>query len=308
VRAAAVDVGTNSIKVCVGEKTSSGEIHILKESYANIRLGEGISSGNELQPESVNRAIGAIAEQVNLAREYDVDAIRMVGTSAVREASNSSLLIDRVLQETGIRLEPISEHDEARLSYYGVALDPVLGDYQGKQLVVDVGGGSTEFIYGQEKRMGFTVSVRVGIVRLTERFLKGDRQTLCQLVDAGAMADKLLQGVSRKARVDRIVGVGGSVINLARIREGIPIEETHRVHGMCLTYKDLRQTIDILITRTVEERRKIVGLESERADTIIAGAVILDRILALFEQEKLTVSVKGLRYGLLYEMLSANSY
>lgn len=304
-KAAAIDVGTNSVKICIAEKDPSGSINVIKESYVNARLGEGFAAKRELQPEAIERTTRAILDQVKLARELDTDAIRVVGTSAVRDATNSQALVARVFHETGLRLETMSEHDEARLSYSAVALDPDLGQYEGAQLVIDIGGGSTEFIYGDQTKMGFAVSVRAGAVRLTERFLIGEKPSAYQLLDAGTMADTLIQEVAREAHIDRLVGVGGSVLNIARIRAGISVEDTARVHGFRMSHDDLRQVTVALMSRTLDERKALVGLEPERADIILGGAVILDRILEMFAMEEMIVSTKGLRYGLLYEMLSA---
>ncbi|HEY3298337.1 MAG TPA: hypothetical protein VGK34_06740 [Armatimonadota bacterium] len=303
--AAAIDVGTNSIKSCIGERDAGGSIRVLKEMSAIARLGEGFDAAHKLQTAAIDRAVKAIGKQVQVARDLGADRIRLVGTSAVRDATNRDVLIDQVEREFGVKLETASEYDEARLSYSAVALDPVLGGYSGHQLVVDIGGGSTEFIYGEDSHMGFTMSVRAGAVRLTEKFLNGEKQTADQIVDAGIGAENLIRDVARKAKVDRLVGVGGSIINMARIQQGVTPEKTDRVHGLRMSHRDIGNVMNLLVLHTVEERRRIVGLEPERADTILGGAVILDRILALCEIEEIIVSIRGLRHGLLNEMLSS---
>ena len=303
-RAAAIDVGTNSVKSCVGEKDGDGNVRILDEASDNPRLGEGFAETHELQSEAIDRAVKAIGRQVQLARHFNADLIRVVGTSAARDAVNRDVLIERIRHETGIDFETASEYDEARLSYLAVALDPKLGVFGGNQLVVDVGGGSTEFIYGSGAEMDFTISVRAGAVRLTEKFLKGDRQTICQLVDAGTMAEHLIRGVARKAGIERLVGVGGSIINIARVCRGVSPDKTDQVHGIEMSYTEIRGVMNTLLTRSIAERRDLVGLEPERADIILGGAVIIDRILALFEMEHMVVCTRGLRHGLLNEMLS----
>jgi len=303
-KVAAIDVGTNSVKMCVGEKTAEGKIQIVGETSVNARLGEGFDASRRLQPEAMARALAAIRSQVQTARKLGGQRLRMVGTSALRDSANRGEFVNQIYHELGFRLEIISEYDEARLSYNGVDLDSELGGYSGRQLVVDIGGGSTEFIYGENGKMGLAVSVKAGAVRLTEQYFKEEKQTPEELAEAGKMVDKLFRGVTKLARPERLVGVGGSIVNLARVCYKVTPKRTDVVHGKRLSVVEVRGMIEDLLSKSPEERKSLVGLEPERADIILAGGVILDRILGSFEMEEVVVSTKSLRHGLVYEMLS----
>jgi exopolyphosphatase/guanosine-5'-triphosphate,3'-diphosphate pyrophosphatase len=303
-KAAAIDVGTSSIKLCVGEFVPGKGVEILFDSTINARLGEGFAAKHELQPAAIDRAVAALGRLLDAARQLNVDAIRVVGTSAVRDAVNRDILIDRAHSELQADLEVLEGRDEGRLSYTAIALDSVLGEYGGRQAIVDVGGGSTEFIYGNGAQVDSITSVRAGATRLTDRYLQADRPTICEIVDAAVMADHLLQPAVADLNGGRLVGVGGSAVNLCRVHCRVPVDRTDQIHAAKMTYSDIRKVIDLLLARTPDERKELVGLEPERTKTILAGAVILDRILAACGTEEMVVSTRGLRHGLLYEMLA----
>lgn len=299
---AAIDVGTNSVQLVVGKRGADG-IEILLDATVNARLGEGVDAAKRLNPTAMERAVDAIRNHVGKARELGAEQIRLFGTSAVREAENRDELISRVRDETDVTIEPLGVLDECRYSYFSVALDDLLKTSEDQQVVVDVGGGSTEIVYGVGASMGPAMSARIGAVRLTERFLK-DPSSVCRLVDAAALTEKLIRTTATQLEVDRLVAIGGSAVNLARIWREVPVEETDLVHGLTMSYRDLRKVIDELYTLSSEERKKLVGLEPERADFILAGALIIDRVMACFDMQEFVVSARGLRHGALYEMLA----
>ena len=301
-RAAAVDVGTNSVQVVVGQIGVGGRLEVMLDQTRNSRLGEGLDRTGRLGEDGIHRAMSAIRESVEAARGLDVNRIRLVGTSAVRTAENGPEFVNRALAELGIKIEAISEEDECRYSYLSVALDETLGRLGDDFVMVDVGGGSTEMVSGANRRVSDCVSVRLGCVRLTERFLRCDCGT-CQMVDAAAYAERMLESSAVHPHGEHIVAVGGSAVNLARVWFEVPIEHTDEIHGSVLSFRNVRRLMDELFTRGVAERRKLVGLEPERADTILAGAVIYDRVMAHFSHEEMIVCARGLRHGVLYEML-----
>ena len=302
-KAAAIDVGTNSVLLALGEKTADGSIRLICEAGSNPRLGEGFGETGNLRPDGMERTIDAIGKLLGLCREHGAEQVRVVGTSAIREAANGDRFIELVRERLGVELQPISGHDEARLSFSAIALDPVIGGFTKNQLVVDVGGGSTEIIFGHGFEVGFVSSVKAGAVRFTDRFLKGPSPSPCQLVDAAVMAERLLGSIAKLVGVGRFVAVGGSAVNIARVWQEIPLERTDEVHGLRMTYRNLRETIDLLVSLTPERRRQLVGLEPERADIILAGAIIMERALAISAVEEMTISTRGLRHGVLYELL-----
>ncbi len=305
--AAGIDVGTNSVKIAVGKIEPDGAITILHDSSVNVRLGAGSDATKRLQPEGQERAIEALRVQLATAREMDVEAVRLVGTSAIRDAENRDEFVARVKSELGVELEPISEQDEARLAYQSVTLDPKLRHYDGDQLVVDIGGGSTEMIFGRGGKTTLRESLKIGAVRLTERFLKPEKGPISQLDEAAAFAEEMIAELCIGMSVGRVVGVGGSVVNLARMMMEVSVDHTEEVHTVPMSYRDIRQLMHMLCALSPEERKKLIGLEPERADIILGGTVILERLLALLGAESIVVSTRGLRHAVLYELLGSHA-
>ena len=303
-RVAAIDVGTNSVLLCIGEKAHDGCTRILLETGRNSRLGKGSSQDNELQPEAMDRTFNAIGECLDEARVIGAEKVRLVGTSALREATNRGVFIDRIRSELGVDLEPIPEQEEGRLSYLAVSRDPDIGGYTGRQVIVDVGGGSTETIFGEDDNLLSISSVKAGAVRCTDKFFKENDLSIHRLIDVVSAVDQLLNGIEKLSDVTRFVGVGGSAVNLARVFYETAIEDTVKVHGHRISCRDLRKLMDLFMSLPADQRRQLKGLEPERADIILTGAIILYRALAWLGIEEMTVSTRGLRHGLLYEMLA----
>lgn len=303
-RTAGLDVGTNSIKIAVGEFSGDGRMEIVYDASEVVKLGQGIGASGTLNSEAVERALAAISREVEAARSLDVDAIRAVGTSAVRESDNGSQFIDLVREKTGVEIEIISGHDEAELSYQAIVLDNKLGSFSGSQVVVDIGGGSTELIFGDRGGLSNSGSVRIGALKLTEKFLRSDDGRMFELEAASEFAENMLRSSCENVKVDRAVGIGGTVVNLARVWKELPAERTPEVHGAVIGYQDIRGMTSEMCALSSEERKKLPGLEPERADTIIGGAVILERVLAIAEAREMVVSIRGLRHALVYELLT----
>jgi len=304
-KAAALDVGTNSIKIVVGQMNDDGIPRVLREATTNPRLGEGVDSTRLIEPEAQERAMNAIARLVGIAKSMGASETRIVATSAVRDAENKDELIDRVRQRFSLGLEVLSEEEEGRLSHLAVEEDPMLGKFDGNQATVDVGGGSTELTLASANKTLRSASVKVGAVRLTERFLDADTPTPAQRAQARDYAMDMLLGAVGKFDADRVVGIGGTAVNLARIWHEIPEDKTEEAHGSTITQANIKALIDGMCALTLEKRRTLVGLEPERADIIVAGAVIFDALLDVLGREDMIVSTRGLRHGILYELLGA---
>jgi len=302
-RSAAIDVGTNSVQLCVGELESDGNVRILLDSTVNARLGKGFAETSELQSDAMDRGVEAIRECLDAARTLNVENTRVVGTSAVRESSNGGVFIDRVYRELGVRIEKLGSRDEGRLAYNAIALDTKLGSFDGSQAILDIGGGSTELILGVGPKLTSITSLRIGATRLTDRYLKGNDVNICRLVDAAVATEWQMRRVVTHVEIDRMVGVGGSVVNLARVWKAVPVSQTDEVHGVNMSFCNVRQVLDLLYSKTSEERRQVIGLEPERVDSVLAGAIILERSMAILEREEMIISTRGLRHGVLYEML-----
>lgn len=305
-KAAVIDVGTNTVKLTVGEKDKNGRIRVLADSANVSRLGENLDTEGMLQPQSQQRTIAAIANFIKTANDLRASNIRIVATSAMRDARNSQEFVSLVKSQLGIDLEILSEEDEGRLSYSSVASDPELGAYKGTLAVVDIGGGSTEITFGEDSGIILSNSVRIGAVRLTERILKSDPPDPDEIGKARALASESIREAAGARQASRIVQVGGSAVNVARIFKHVPPSMTSEVHGTILTPIEMRRMLDFLSGMSLEQKKTIVGLEPDRADIILAGAIILDSVMSVLNASELLISTRGLRHGVLYEMLGSS--
>lgn len=306
-RVAAIDVGSNSVKVAIAEGDGQRSLKVLKDASVVTRLAEGMDRNGQLSQEAQDRALAAIRDHIALAAALGADSVRIVATSAVRDARNGPGFASAVRSSFGIEMEIISGDDEGRLSYSAVARDAGLGLGDSEIAVVDVGGGSTEVTLGSGSEVRSALSVPLGSVRLTERFLRSDPPSVGEIAQAAALAEERLGPPLRTADVGSVVLVGGAAVNLARIVAGVPLEDTQRVHGARIAVADMEKALDQLSRLKCSARQAVVGLEPKRAVTIVAGIVILGRAVAALRHDECFVSIRGLRYGVLYRMLGGES-
>jgi exopolyphosphatase / guanosine-5'-triphosphate,3'-diphosphate pyrophosphatase len=298
-RYAVVDVGTNSVKFHLAERAADGRWRQLVDRAEVTRLGEGLDDSGRLQPEAMERTIHAIAGMADEARAHGAEAIAAVGTAGLRVARNSADFVDAVHTRCGVRVEVITGDEEARLSY--LAATAGIGPVDGSLVVFETGGGSTQFTFGHGDRIDEQFSIDVGAVRFTERFgLDGvvDEGTLAAALDAIARELGSLEG---RPTPDALVGMGGAVTNLAAVKHELATYDPELVQGTVLDRGELDRQIEVFRTRSVEERREIVGLQPKRAEIILAGACVVRTVLATLGRESLVVSDRGLRHRLLVE-------
>jgi exopolyphosphatase/guanosine-5'-triphosphate,3'-diphosphate pyrophosphatase len=233
------------------------------------------------------------------ARRNGALAIAAVGTAGLRATPDSAAFVDAVQARCGVQVEVISGEQEARLAY--LAVKSGLGLTQGSLVVFDTGGGSSQFTFGHGERIDERFSLNVGAVRFTERYGLGgvvSEDVLATALDAIAADLARLDG---RPRPDALVAMGGAVTNLAAVKHGLATYDPDLVQGTVLDRAEIDRQIELYRTRTVEERRRIVGLQPKRADVILAGACIVRTVIAKLGRESLTVSDRGLRHGLLVE-------
>ncbi len=294
-----IDVGTNSVKFVIAERAENGSWSTVVDRAELTRLGEGLDDGGELRPEPIERTVEVVAAMVEEAREAGVAEIAAVGTAGLRIASNSATFLDGVRERTGVDVEVISGDEESRLAYLAVTSALDLGD--NTLVVFDSGGGSSQFTFGRGDRVDERFSVNVGAVGFTERFgLDGvvDEQTLGAARDAIAADLDRLDG---RPVPDVVVGMGGAVTNLAAVKHQLATYDPSVIQGATLEAAEVDRQIELYRTRTADERRDIVGLQPKRAEVILAGALIVHTVLAELGRDRLTVSDRGLRHGVLAE-------
>jgi len=301
-RYAAIDVGTNSVKLNVGERLDDGEWRTVVDRSEMTRLGEGIHETGRLGEEAVRRTVDAIAELAEEARRAGAEEIAVVGTAGLRQAVNSDEFLDAVRERAGVLVEVIAGDEEARLSFLAAADALHLG--MGRLGVFETGGGSSQFTFGEDGRVQERFSLDLGAVPVTERFgldRAVDDETVAAAREAIASQLGPLEG---RPPLDVLVGIGGAITNLAGVQLGLDRYEPGRVRGLELGAAEVDRQIELYRTRDAEERRGIRGLQPKRAEVILAGACIVRTVLAKLGRDSLTVSDQGLRHGVLLERFS----
>lgn len=296
--AAGIDVGTNSALLTVARPGPRG-LHVLEERVVITRLGQGLRQRGRLSPEAMDRTVAVLEEYGRAVTAFGARA-RAAGTSALRRADNRDELLERAREALGFPLEVLSGDDEARLGYRG-ALIGLPGIAEGdRPLVIDPGGGSTEVFVRPDQ----VVSLEVGAVRLTERFLEHDPPAAGELeACAGRVRD---EAAGLDPAGDRtVVGLGGTVTTLAAVAAGLASYDSDQVHGRKLGLDEIREQRRRLAALTVVERERIPCLPPGRADVIVAGAVLLEGLLERLGAGRVLVSDRGLRYGLIAEILDS---
>ncbi len=305
-RLAAIDVGSNSVRLLVAEYDPSSGLSIIDELKDHPRLAAGLSRTGCLDEAAMDRAIQALSRMREVCQRRGVRRISAVATAAVREAENGPWFVRRVRQELNIPLRIIDADTEAALSYRSVAHHFRLAGE--RALVADIGGGSLELIGAVDGLVELTLSLPLGAVRLTELHLPGERPDHKEIAALrGHIRRQLKRAISAKEwGGSTIIGSGGTFTSLGRMvqtRRGLSPGDP--VHGVSITTAEVEQLLEWLTSRTPEERRQVPGLNPERADIILAGLSVTAELLDRMRARSLTVSAFGLREGLLLEMAGA---
>lgn len=304
---AAIDIGTNSIHLVVARAVPGGGFEVVTTEKEVVRLGSGAGDMKRLEPAAIDRGVAALTRMVELAASMGAD-ITAVATSAVREAENREEFVDRVARELGIEVEVIGGTEEARLIHRGVihAL-PVAGH---RTLAVDIGGGSTELIVGEGTELIEARSLRLGAIRLTERFFDDHRHPGApapgrEAIEAcRAFLADALGAVARDLgghRPELAIGSSGTITAVASMISASGGDAANQLNGFSFTVAELTRTVKEVIASSADERRKLRGLDERRSDIIVGGILLLSEIFAAFALESMTVSAFALREGVLYD-------
>ncbi len=302
-----IDMGTNSIRVLVVRLNPNHSYTILTRQKQQVRLGEGEFEEEEITLPAMERAVMVAKKFTELARTFHSEEFVAVATSATREASNQNELLHRIRQEARLDVRVISGREEARLIYLGIVSGTHIGNR--KVFFIDIGGGSTEIAVGDARDYHYLDSFRLGAIRLSNLYGNPD--------DKGPVSpeqykkiqqhvkDAIIHAIPkiRKFRPDCAIGSSGTVMNLAEIAEKALQPSAGPSSGI-LTYKDLKRVIELICPLPLEQRRKVPGMNSERADIIIAGAAILDVFMKELGLDEITITGRGLQDGLLVDYLS----
>jgi exopolyphosphatase/guanosine-5'-triphosphate,3'-diphosphate pyrophosphatase len=283
-RRAVIDIGTNTVKLLVADVHDGGVKPVLSKD-ATTRLGEGVDKTKRLLPAAIARTVKTVGEFAAEARKLGATDVRALTTSAARDAANRDDFLAGLRTACDLEVEVITGQREAELIFRGVSSDPAWSSEP--ILVLDVGGGSAEFIQGEAGKIERFQSLPLGAVRLTERFGE-DFPAL--VVYLRATLYKLLAGLEVRGR--KMIGTGGTATTLARIQSG-------KVDHASISQEQMRALVARLNALPLAERKKVPGLPPERADIIVAGSAVFMVAMELLGAVELTVSVRNLRYGAL---------
>jgi exopolyphosphatase/guanosine-5'-triphosphate,3'-diphosphate pyrophosphatase len=303
-RFAAIDVGTNTVLLLVAERRGAGFAPLVERAEIT-RLGRGVDRSGRLDPAAIRDTVLVLSRYAAEARSLGADDIACVATSAVRDASNGEEFFSAAERSAGVRPEVISGEEEARLVYESAWRDFGAPDGPAAALaVLDVGGGSTEFTWGRGPEPEERTSLRIGAVRLTERVAPRDPvppEDLERLRSAARESVADLSAARPHLAGARLVAVAGTVTTLAAVEQALPAYDAGAVHGSTLALGALEGLLARLAALPLSERARLPGMEPKRADVIVAGCVLVLEALRATGFDRLTVSDRGVRWGLLHD-------
>ena len=306
-RVAAVDCGTNSLRLLLADvDPARAELTDLIRRMEIVRLGQGVDQTGRLAPEALARTMAVLREYADLIARSGAQAVRMVATSATRDADNAAEFVRLVKEVLGVAPEVLTGDEEAMLSFTGATAELAAGPDPGPFLVADIGGGSTEFVLGEAGgRPVHAISVNIGCVRMTERHLHGDPPLQAEVAAAVADIDAALEVAAaavpvREART--LIGLAGSVTTVAAIAMGLPAYDATRIHHARVGAADVSAVTRGLLAQTRAERAVIGVMHPGRVDVIGGGALILDRLMRRFGFAEVLVSEHDILDGMAWSL------
>ena len=296
---AAIDCGTNSTRMLIANKFET-----LDRQMKITRLGQGLDQSGELSNQAMSRVIDALKDFRRSLDKHEVSEVRMVATSAARDASNSEDFFNKVESILGVRPELLTGEEEGRLSFQGAIAE--LDPSQGPFLILDIGGGSTEFVFGSEKAEN-VYSSQIGCVRLTEEFFENDpplpEELHACLSVVGGHVDDALREIPNIGDEVTLVGLAGTVSCIAAIEIGLEKYDREKIHHFHLSKDAVEDVFRTLATENKFERMSNPGLEEDRADVIVAGTAILVKVMRQLQLTECLVSESDIMDGILHSML-----
>ena len=302
-RFAGIDIGTLTCRLLIADFPATGRLKELCSERRILRLGEGVDQSRRLKREAMDRVTHCLREWRKVIDGYQVQARTAVATSAVRDAENRQEFLDRVKSETGLDVEILTGEQEAQRTMLGIrsGLPAEIRDV----LALDIGGGSTEFIFAQQGEPPVVSSIDIGVVRLSERLLHHDPPTREEIEQARAWirgeTTEALAGMPRSTGVT-FVGTAGTITSLAAMAQRLPSYEPARIHNYRLALETIINLEEQLLSRSKAARVGMPGLEKNREDVIASGAIILRTVMETLGERECLVSDLGLREGVLIDL------
>lgn len=309
---ASIDIGTNSTRLLITDYQNNKFIP-LERKMKITRLGKNLDVNNMILDGSASKTVEVLSDYQRLIGDYDVKKFRVVGTSAIREASNSDWFISYVYKHLGMKIDVISGQEEARLSFYGAVMDMDLNypgcetELSGKILVVDIGGGSSEFILGDcNCNLQLVESLNLGCVSLTKKFMGSslpDTNSLSQMQRYIANELEEITGKINRYGPVHVIGVAGTITTLAAVDLKLAAYNSEKIHRHILGLKKIENIYKNLCRLDLKGRKKVVGLHPGRADVIIGGTAIVLGVLKLLDVNDILVSERDILDGIIYTLV-----
>jgi exopolyphosphatase / guanosine-5'-triphosphate,3'-diphosphate pyrophosphatase len=304
-RVAAIDCGTNSLRLLVADvDLAAGRLTDVDRRMEIVRLGQGVDATGRLAPEALDRTLRVLAGYAKIIGDLSARPVRIVATSATRDAANSAEFVRGVSAVLGIAPEVLSGDEEAQLSFVGATAE-LTGLARGPYLVVDIGGGSTEFVLGERGGAVSAVSVDVGCVRLTERHLHSDPPSAAEIAAATADIAAALDRVRAAVLVPAartLVGLAGSVTTVAGLALGLSRYDPARIHHARIAAAQVAEQASRLLVQTRQQRAALPVMHPGRADVIGAGALLLDQVMRRFQAAEVLVSEHDILDGIAWSV------
>ncbi len=328
---AAIDIGTNTARLMIGELIKGKGLKTLRREAMITRLGEDVNETSSLKEEAVERTLRALSEYKSILEQTEVEKMVIAATSAVRDAKNSDIFLNRVEQLFGTEVKVLSGEQEAQLAFLGATHDignssltcPACSEVvhfgRGERrrriphpssltLVLDIGGGSTELILGEPPDIRDRYSLDIGSVRLTEMFLKNDPPTDTEVRQTKQYIYQMLAPVSSRIREAQwwpgsskvnLIGVAGTITTISAVKQGLATYNSSKIHHSRLSYADIDKISEAFLSTSLVERKEIIGLETGRADIIVAGTLIAISVMEVFDLCEIIVSECDILDGLI---------
>jgi exopolyphosphatase/guanosine-5'-triphosphate,3'-diphosphate pyrophosphatase len=298
-RLTAIDIGTNTVLMLIADVESNGTIRVIRDEHVIARLGKGVDDKRVILPETFERVLGFLSEYMRIHKAEHSDHIIACGTSALRDATNRKEFIEFIKSRLGLEISILSGDEEAEMTYIGGVSEFIASNQTQRFVVLDIGGGSSEIVTGTNELVSSKISLDVGSVRLTERFLKTSPPLPSSLQDAQDYVRDHLRGLARPPEGTRCIGVAGTLTTLAAIDLQLGMYDRERVSGHVLGIDVIIDIYAQLKGKQLEELKAIPQILPQRADIILAGILILTEVMKQIGVASVTASDRGLRYGIL---------
>ena len=295
----AIDIGTNSMRLLTTDLIDNKLTN--RKKYVNTtRIGQGVDENGFITEEAMERNINALKEYHDKCLDYGCEKIYCMGTSALRDSKNRSEFIKRSKDEAGIDVNVVDGEIEAKLGFSGVTNGI---DKEGDILVIDIGGGSTEFIFGNKEGIERNVSINIGALRLTEKYLS-EGYSDSAFSDMRKFINEQIKDIVsylNEKEIECVCGIGGTITSLSAVNQNLEIYSMEKVHGSVITREEVQKMMDKFVSCSDEERKHINGLQPKRADIIAAGTEILICIMDNLSKKEVVVSeydnLEGIAYS-----------